>query len=50
MRVDIADVLGLAGDRAALLVVEPMMRDQDKQVALAAARAVARLQAGRGET
>jgi HEAT repeat protein len=45
IRSGIADVLGLAGDVAALPIVEPMVRDRDSQVALAAQRAVARLQA-----
>ena len=44
MRADIADILGFAGDPAALPIVEPMTKDGDRQVALAAQRAVARLQ------
>ena len=43
MRVDIADILGLASDPAGLPIVEPLLKDQDEQVALAARRAVARL-------
>lgn len=45
IRVGVADVLGLAGDPAALPIVEGMQRDRDQQVALAAERAVARLNA-----
>jgi HEAT repeat protein len=43
LRADVADILGLSGDPAALAIVEPMLKDQDPQVALAAERAVARL-------
>jgi HEAT repeat protein len=43
MRADIADILGVAGDPAALPIVEPMTKDRDALVALAAQRAVARL-------
>ena len=45
MRIDIIDALGLGGDSAALPVVEPLTKDRDPQVARAAERAVARLQA-----
>lgn len=45
IRAGVADVLGLAGDPAALPIVEAMQRDRDPQVALAAERAVARLNA-----
>jgi HEAT repeat protein len=45
IRAAIADILGLAGDVAALPIVEAMIRDRDPQVAFAAQRAVARLQA-----
>ena len=45
IRSGIADVLGLAGDVTALPIVEAMVRDRDPQVAMAAQRAVARLQA-----
>lgn len=45
LRADTADILGLAGDPAALAIVEPMMKDQDPHVVLAAERAVARLRA-----
>jgi HEAT repeat protein len=43
MRREIADVLGLAGDPAALALVEPMVKDGDTAVANAAAAAVGRL-------
>ena len=43
IRLDIVDVLGLAGDPAAIAAVEPLMTDRDPQVARAAERAVARL-------
>ena len=46
MRADIADIIGLAGDPTGLPIVEPLLRDQDEQVVLAARRAVARLRAG----
>ena len=45
IRAGVADVLGLAGDVAALPVVESLLRDRDPQVVLSAERAVARLQA-----
>jgi HEAT repeat protein len=45
IRAAVADILGLAGDVAALPIVEAMVRDRDPQVAFAAQRAVARLQA-----
>jgi HEAT repeat protein len=45
IRADVADVLGMSGDAAALPIVEPMMRDADPTVARAATRAVARLRA-----
>jgi HEAT repeat protein len=44
-RADVADILGLSYDPAALPIVESMLKDPDPQVALAAERAVARLQA-----
>ncbi|MEP7307507.1 MAG: hypothetical protein ABJA98_18545 [Acidobacteriota bacterium] len=50
IRAGVADVLGLAGDAAALPIVEAMLRDRDPQIALAAERAVARLNALRGTT
>jgi HEAT repeat protein len=50
IRAGIADVLGLAGDLAALPLVESLLRDRDPQVVLAAERAVARLQAIRRAT
>jgi HEAT repeat protein len=43
IRLDMVDVLGLAGDPAAIAAVEPLMTDRDPQVARAAERAVARL-------
>ena len=43
IRIDVVDVLGLAGDPAAIAVVEPLVRDRDPQVARAAERALARL-------
>jgi HEAT repeat protein len=45
IRAAVADVLGLAGDVAALPIVEAMLHDRDPQVSLSAERAVARLQA-----
>jgi HEAT repeat protein len=50
LRADVADILGLAGDPSALPIVEPMVKDREPQVALAAARAVARLKAARAVT
>jgi HEAT repeat protein len=50
IRSGIADVLGLAGDVTALPIVEAMVSDRDPQVAMAAQRAVARLQAIQGAT
>jgi HEAT repeat protein len=43
MRGLVVDILGLSGDPAALPLVEPLMKDQNPVVALAAERAVARL-------
>jgi HEAT repeat protein len=43
MRAEIADILGMAGDPAALSILEPLVRDEDKQVTAAAQRATARL-------
>jgi HEAT repeat protein len=43
VRAGVADVLALAGNPSALSIVEPMQRDRDQQVVLAAQRAVARL-------
>jgi len=48
IRVDVIDALGLAGDRAAIAVVEPLLQDPDPQVARAAERALARLRAAQG--
>ena len=50
IRAGVADALGLAGDLAALPLVEALLRDHDPQVVLAAERAVARLQAIRRAT
>jgi HEAT repeat protein len=49
IRADVADVLGLAGDPAAIAAVEPLMGDRDPQVALAAERALTRLRAVQGK-
>lgn len=43
IRLGVVDVLGLAGDSAAIAAVEPLVQDRDPQVARAAERAVARL-------
>jgi HEAT repeat protein len=43
LRADVIDVLALAGDAAALPLVERLLTDRDPQVARAAERAVARL-------
>lgn len=43
VRAAIADVLGLAGDPAAQAILEPMMKDANPEVALAARRASSRL-------
>ena len=43
IRLDVVDALGLAGDPAALPMIEPLMNDRDPQVARAAERAIARL-------
>ncbi|HMF98838.1 MAG TPA: HEAT repeat domain-containing protein [Vicinamibacterales bacterium] len=43
IRLDIVEALGLAGDRAALPLIEPLLQDRDAQVMRAAERAVARL-------
>ncbi len=47
MRMDVADIVGLSGDPAGIAVVEPLLKDADKDVALAAQRATVRLQAAR---
>jgi HEAT repeat protein len=47
IRVDLVDALGLAGDPAALPLVEPLLQDRDAQVVRAAERAVARLRSAR---
>lgn len=46
IRLDIVEVLGLAGDPAAIPSLEPLIKDGDPQVARAAERALARLRAG----
>ncbi len=43
MRADVADIVGLAADPEGVAVVTPLLKDDDPQVALAAARAMARL-------
>jgi HEAT repeat protein len=43
IRVDVADALGLAGDPAAIPLLEPLVNDRDPHVARAADRAIARL-------
>jgi HEAT repeat protein len=43
VRADVVDALGLAGDPAALPLIEPMQTDRDPDVARAAEHAVARL-------
>jgi hypothetical protein len=47
IRADIADILGFSGDAAALPALELLIKDQDKQVALAAERAALRLRPDR---
>ena len=46
VRADVVDVLGLAGDPAALGLIEPLLTDRDPDVARAAEHAVARLRKG----
>ena len=43
VRVDVADIVGLAGDPQGLAVIAPLLTDKDKLVALAAERATLRL-------
>jgi HEAT repeat protein len=50
LRIDVADILGLGGDEAALAIVERMANDREPQVERAAERAVARLRASRPAT
>ena len=45
IRLDIVDAIGLAGDPAALSLVEPLLKDRDEQVMRAAERAAMRLRA-----
>lgn len=47
MRIDIADIVGLAAEPAGLPVVTPMLTDPDKDVVFAAQRAMARLNTDR---
>ncbi len=47
MRMDIADIAGLADDPRGLAIVEPMLKDADPQVAMAAERASRRLKMAR---
>jgi HEAT repeat protein len=47
MRIDIADIVGLADDPQGVQVVEPLLADMDKQVVFAAERAMRRLNADR---
>jgi HEAT repeat protein len=47
MRIDVADIVGLADDPQGVRVVAPLLKDPDKQVALAAERATRRLQTDR---
>ena len=48
IRTDAVDALGLAGDPAAVSMVEPLLKDNDPQVSRAAERAMARLRAAAG--
>ena len=50
IRANVADVLGLADDPAALPSVQPLLSDRDPQVARAAERAVARLRQVAGKS
>jgi HEAT repeat protein len=43
MRAEVAEILGLSGDRAALPLLAPLCRDQDPRVSAAAERAIGRL-------
>ena len=43
IRIDVIDALGLAGDPAAVAVLEPLTKDRDPEVARAADRALSRL-------
>ncbi len=47
MRIDVADIVGMAGDPQGLAVIAPLLTDKDKQVALAAERATLRLKSDR---
>jgi HEAT repeat protein len=47
MRIDVADIVGLADDPQGVRVVAPLLTDMDKQVAVAAERATRRLQTDR---
>ena len=46
VRTDVADILGLGGDPAALPMLEPLAKDVNPQVAAAAVRAIVRLREG----
>jgi HEAT repeat protein len=47
MRIDVADIVGLADDPQGVAVIAPLLTDMDKQVALAAERATRRLKSDR---
>ena len=47
LRIDVADIAGMAGDPQGEAVVAPLLADKDKQVALAAERATLRLKSDR---
>ena len=47
MRADVADIIFLAGDAQGVPIVAPLLKDQDKQVAMAAERATMRLKTDR---
>lgn len=47
LRIDIADIAGMAGDPQGLTVIAPLLTDKDKLVALAAERASLRLKSDR---
>jgi HEAT repeat protein len=45
LRADVADVLGLSSDPAAVAILEPMLRDRDTQTVRATERGIARIRA-----
>lgn len=47
MRIDVADIIGLADDAQGVAIVAPLVKDMDKQVVLAAERATLRLTSDR---